>query len=170
MYIASLVARRLVLSAATKSRREVARQNQTSAYCSTGRIQWRVHNTRARTTKSAPDASNVRNTGPAYATNRILSLPPPPPPLSFSVSLSRSFHYLFSKTHRHHPHSQPLGPLSATKRLRNSIGRSCVSPIEMYRFHYKLLMRQICLSACRCLYRPPLSRCGHCLSTADNNI
>ena len=81
------------------SRREVARQNQTSAYCSAGRIQWRVHNTRARTTKSAPDASNVRNTGPRVR-NESSSLPPS---LSFSVSLSRSFHYLFSKTRRHHP-------------------------------------------------------------------
>lgn len=155
MRIASLVARRLVLSVVAKSQREVARQNQTSAYCSAGRIQWRVHNACARTAKSV---STIWNTGLVRATSRVLS-----PFLRFSfpsVSLS------ILEDHRHHPRLilNPFVRLPAAKRLRNSAGRSCASPIEMYRFHYKLLMRRICLSASRCSCRcSPLSCHGHCL-------
>lgn len=166
MHIALLATRRLVLSVAAKSRREVARQNQTSAYCSVGRIQWRVNNARARTAKSAPDASTMRNTGLAYATSRVPSLS-----LSFSIFLPRSYRYLFSKTRRHYPRFilnpfvRPLRP----KGCETARGACCASPIEMHRFHYKLLMRQICLSASQCLYWSPLS-CAVIVSTADNNI
>lgn len=165
MHIASLVARRLVLSVAAKSRWEVARQNQTSAYCSAGRIQWRVHNACARMAKSAPDASTMQNTGLAYATSSLsLSLPS-------SISLPRSLRFaIYSPRPSPSPRLilNPFVRLPTTKRLRNSAGRSCTSPIEMYRFHYKLLMRQICLSAPRCLRRL-LSR-AVIVSTADNNI
>lgn len=90
---------------------------------------------------------------------------------SCSLSLSRSFRYLFSKTRRHHPDSfsTPSSALYDQEVVKQSAGRSCASPIEMHRFHYKLLMRQICLSASRCLCRPPLS-CAVIVSTADNNI
>lgn len=119
MHIALLAARCLILSVAAKSRREVARQNQTSAYCSAGRIQWRVNNARARTAKSAPDASTMRNTGLAYATSHVPSLS-----LSSSIFLPRSFLSILEDS----PplpsiHSQPLRTPPATKRLRNSAGR-----------------------------------------------
>lgn len=106
------------------------------------------------------------NTGLGVYTQRaILSL-------RLSLLLSPSFPYLFSKTTAVTPaHSQPFRPPHpATKRLGNSAGRSC-APIEMYRFHYKLLMRQICRSASRAPASAglPLSR-AVIVSIANNNI
>lgn len=160
MRIASLVARRLVLSVAAKSRREVARQNQTSAYCSAGRIQWRVHNACARTAKSAPDASTIRNTGLVRATSRVLS-----PFLHFSfpsVSLS------ILEDHRHiTPGSfstlssaslRPRGCETARGPQLRVADRDVSVPLQVVN------ETRICLSASRCSCRClPLSCHGHCL-------
>lgn len=126
------------------------------AYCSTGRIQWRVHNA-----KSAPGAS-IHRAGLAYATKlsvfsktrrrRRRHQPPRPVPNPF-------FHFLLPFL------PLPLSVCDQEVAKQRQRGCAAASPIEMHRFHYKLLMRQICLSV-SLLMRYRLRYCcvrGHCL-------
>lgn len=95
--------------------------------------------------------------------------------ISLSVSLSLfPFLIRFAIYSRRPPpftstHSQPFS--SAFLRPRGcEITRGATVPIEMYRFYYKLLMRQICLSASRCLYRSNRHCRVRLLSLPNNNI
>jgi len=173
MHIASLVARRLVLSVASRRNRgekspdKTRRLHIVRPVAFNGACTMRVHKRR-----------RVHPMHPSYGilaprTQRVVFSLPFSLSLSLSLCLSPFLVHLAIYSRRltaiNTTHSQPLRLPRATKRLRNRAERSCASPIEMHRFHYKLLMRQICLSASRCLYRLPLS-CAVIVSIADNNI
>lgn len=126
------------------------------AYCSAGRIQWRVHNA-----KSAPGAS-IHRAGLAYATSYLCSRRPAATVINHPTSFQPFLPlppFLFSPTH-------PIPCSVCDQEVAKQRQRGCAaaSPIEMHRFHYKLLMRQICLSVSprRAIGRAIVA-CGHCL-------
>lgn len=123
------------------------------------RIQWRVHNAAHTCTKSALEGCIRRAERWPRNESGAFSL----------VSLS-----VLRRPARRHPRPRPFPtpcfrlPRRSSRRLRNRC--AAVSPIEMHRFHYKLLMRQICLSVSDALSVAPLYRVRSLSPTTDNNI